>query len=65
MGTKPEAIPEGSHVHLIAQGRHLGSGVIDAWMPDGSAFWIWLDQGAGRRMVHESDAVDVLVSETA
>lgn len=64
MKAKPGAIPEGSHVHLIAHGQHLGSGVIDTWMPDGSGFWIWLDRGAGKRLVHESDAVDVLISAT-
>lgn len=64
MRANPEAIPEGSHVQLMAHGQHLGSGVIDTWMPDGSAFWIWLDRGAGRRLVHETDDVHVLVSAT-
>jgi hypothetical protein len=64
MKATPEAIAEGSHVHLLSHGRHIGSGVIDAWMPDGTAFWIWLDHGAGKRLVHESDAVDVLISTT-
>jgi hypothetical protein len=62
MKAKPEATPEGSHVHLIAHGQHLGSGVIDTWMPDGSAFWIWLDHGAGKRLIHESDAVEVTLT---
>ncbi len=64
MKAKPEAVPEGSHVRLLAHGQPLGSGVIDTWMPDGSAFWIWLDHGAGKRLVHESDAVDVLITAT-
>jgi hypothetical protein len=62
MRAKPEAIPEGSHVHLLSHGHHLGSGIIDTWMPDGSAFWIWLDHGAGKRLVHENDLVDVVLS---
>jgi hypothetical protein len=62
MKARPDAIPEGSHVQLLSHGHHIGSGVIDTWMPDGSAFWIWLDHGAGKRLVHESDAVDVLVT---
>jgi hypothetical protein len=59
---KAKAIPEGSHVHLLRQGHPIASGVIDTWMPDGSAFWIWLDHGAGKRLVHESDVVDVVLS---
>lgn len=64
MKSRLEAIPEGSHVHLLAHAQHIGSGIIDTWMPDGSAFWIWLDHGAGKRLIHESDAVDVLASAT-
>jgi hypothetical protein len=55
-------IPEGSHVRLLSDGRPMGSGVIDVCMPDGSACWIWLDDGAGRRLVHESDAVQIVIS---
>lgn len=62
LNAEPGAIPEGSHVRLLSDGRHTMSGVIDVWMPDGSAFWIWLDDGAGRRLVHESDAVQITVS---
>jgi hypothetical protein len=61
---KAMAIPEGSHVHLLSHGHHIGSGVIDTWMPDRTAFWIWLDHGAGKRLVHESDAVEVILSAT-
>jgi hypothetical protein len=61
---KAKSIPEGSHVHLLSHGHHIGSGVIDTWMPDGTAFWIWLDHGAGKRLVHETDAVDVILSAT-
>jgi hypothetical protein len=57
-----EFIPEGSHVELISHGHHIGSGVIDEWMPDGSSFWIWLDNGAGRRLIHESDVVNIVAS---
>jgi hypothetical protein len=64
MKATPESIPEGSHVHLFTNGQHIGSGDIDTWMPDGSAFWIWLDHGGGKRLVHESDTVKVLISDT-
>ncbi|MFE4541033.1 hypothetical protein [Arthrobacter sp. NPDC056727] len=57
-----EFIPEGSHVDLISHGHHIASGVIDEWMPDGSSFWIWLDNGAGRRLVHETDVVKIVVA---
>jgi hypothetical protein len=56
-----EAVPAGSRVRLLKDGGQVGSGVIDVCMPDGSACWIWLDGGAGRRMVHESDAVEIVV----
>jgi hypothetical protein len=62
MKAKPETIPAGSHVHLLTNGQHTGGGVIDTWMPDGSAFWIWLDHGAGKRLIHKNDAVDAVVS---
>jgi hypothetical protein len=38
MKATPEDIPEGSQVHPLSHGHHIGSGVIDMWMPDGSAF---------------------------
>jgi hypothetical protein len=62
MIAESESIPEGSRVRLLSDGRHIGSGVIDVCMSDGSACWIWLDNGAGRRLVHESDAVQIAVS---
>jgi hypothetical protein len=62
MKNECETIPEGSHVDLISHGHHVGSGVIDAWMPGGSAFWIRLDHGAGRRLIHETDVVNIVVS---
>jgi hypothetical protein len=57
-----EPLPEGSHVRLLKDGRQMGSGVIDVCMPDGSACWIWLDDGAGRRLVHQSDPVQIVIS---
>jgi hypothetical protein len=54
--------PRGSHVRLLKDGRHMGSGVIDVCKPDGSAFWIWLDDGAGRRLVHQGDGVQIFTS---
>jgi hypothetical protein len=62
MIARSEPIPEGSRVRLLSDGRNMGSGVIDECMSDGSACWIWLDNGAGRRLEHESDAVQIVVS---
>jgi hypothetical protein len=56
----PETVPAGSRVRLQSRGRPALSGVLDEWMPDGSAFWIWLDDGAGRRLIHEGDGVEVV-----
>jgi hypothetical protein len=56
----PATVPAGSHVRLQSRGRPALSGVLEEWMPDGSAFWIWLDDGAGRRLIHEGDGVEVV-----
>jgi hypothetical protein len=61
MKAESAPIPEGSRVRLMSDGREVGSGVLDVCMPDGSACWIWLDDGAGRRLVHERDAVQIVV----
>jgi hypothetical protein len=65
MRAETEPILEGSHVRLLNDGRHIRSGVVDVCMPDGSACWIWLDDGAGRRLVHESDAVQIVIAPPA
>ena len=56
----PEAVPAGSRVRLQSGGRPALNGVLDEWMPDGSALWIWLDAGAGRKLIHEGDGVQVV-----
>jgi hypothetical protein len=46
--------------HLTVQvGPELLSGTVDAVMPDNSYFWIWADNGMGRRLVEAADAVPV------
>lgn len=54
-------LPEGSRVLLVDSREETGA-VIDAVMPNGSAFWAWLDGGNGRRLIHRGDGVRVLVS---
>ena len=56
----PEAVPVGSRIRLQSRGGPALKGVLDEWMPDGSAFWTWLDAGAGRRLIHEGDGVHVV-----
>ena len=46
-----EPTPEGNHVCLLKDGRHLGSSVIDVCMPDGepagsAGRWGWQAPGA-------------------
>lgn len=55
-----EIVPAGSRVRLQGGGRPALGGVLDEWMPDGSAIWIWLDAGAGRRLIHEGDGFEVV-----
>jgi hypothetical protein len=57
----PATVPAGSRVRLHSCGRPALVGVLDEWMPDGSAFWIWLDAGAGRRFIHEGDGVQMVM----
>ncbi|MGM9474214.1 LacI family DNA-binding transcriptional regulator [Pseudarthrobacter sp. YS3] len=52
---------EGSRVLLVDNREETGA-VIDAVMPNGSAFWAWLDGGNGRRLIHRGDGVRVLAS---
>jgi hypothetical protein len=54
-------LPEGSRVLLVDSREETGA-VIDAVMPNGSAFWAWLDGGNGRRLIHRGDGVRVLAS---
>jgi hypothetical protein len=43
-----------------ARGRPALSSVLDEWMPGGSAFWIWLDDGAVQRLIQEGDGAEVV-----
>lgn len=54
-------LPEGSRVLLVDSREETGA-VIDAVMPNGSALWVWLDGGNGRRLIHCGDGVRVIAS---
>lgn len=54
-------LPDGGRV-LLADSRGETGAVVDAVMPDGSAFWAWLDGGNGRRLILRGDGVKVLAS---
>lgn len=41
----------GERVEFQVLGNVTGTGVVDAFMPDGSVVWLWLDQGLGRVMI--------------
>lgn len=44
-------------------GSEILSGVVDSVMPDGSYFWIWTDNGMGRRLIDASEAVPMAKQE--
>jgi hypothetical protein len=52
--------PPGSHIRLTGPGSAITGAVIDEYMPDGSCFWVWLDHGQGRKLIHQADDVRVL-----
>lgn len=62
-----ETLQPGTTVQLVkhsdttfgAESTMLGT--VDVAMPDGSAVWIWLQDGLGRVMVHQSDGVQIYV----
>ncbi|MCU1515903.1 MAG: putative LacI-family transcriptional regulatory protein [Pseudarthrobacter sp.] len=53
-------VPPGSHIRLAGPGPSITGAVVDEYMPDGSCFWVWLDHGQGRKLIHRSDDVTIL-----
>lgn len=49
----------GDPVTVMAPGRLVVSGIVDAIAPDGSVLWVIEDGGQGRHMVHRSDGAAV------
>jgi hypothetical protein len=56
---------EGSHVGLVSRGDEFARGWMETVTADGSAVWVWLDGGGGRRMIHASDGIDLVFLEDA
>lgn len=49
----------GQRVTVTLNAR-TASGIVDVVMADGSAVWIWMDDCAGRRLVHQDDGNSVV-----
>jgi hypothetical protein len=56
---------EGSHVALVSRGNEFARGWMETVTADGSAVWLWLEGGRGRRMVHAGDGIDLVILEEA
>ncbi|WP_159829683.1 LacI family DNA-binding transcriptional regulator [Arthrobacter sp. 9AX] len=56
-------VPPGSHIRLVGPGSSSTGAIIDEYMPDGSCFWVWLDHGQGRKLIHRADDVTILLAE--
>lgn len=46
-------VKPGQHV-TVQVGPEVLSGLVDAVMPDNSYFWVWADNGMGRRLIEAS-----------
>ncbi|BCW62904.1 LacI family DNA-binding transcriptional regulator [Arthrobacter sp. StoSoilB22] len=55
----PECLSPGTRVEILDDGRVMGSGVVDMSMADGSAVWLWMDCGGGRRLIHKQDGLGI------
>jgi hypothetical protein len=61
----PLQLLEGSHVGLVNRGDEFARGWMETVTADGSAVWLWLEGGGGRRMVHAGDGIDLVILEEA
>jgi hypothetical protein len=55
----------GSQVGLVSRGCVIAGGWVETVTADGSAVWVWLEGGGGRRMVHAGDGIDLVILEEA
>jgi hypothetical protein len=53
-------IPRGIHIHLVAPESTVIGALVDECMPDGSAIWVWLDEGQGRKLIHRNENFTIL-----
>jgi hypothetical protein len=56
---------EGSHVGLVCRGDEFARGWVETVTADGSAVWVWLEGGGGRRMIHAGDGIELVILEEA
>lgn len=59
----PECLNPGTRAEVVANGRVVGSGIVDVSMTDGSAVWLWMDGGSGRRLIHVHDGLELKASQ--
>jgi hypothetical protein len=52
-----ELFPPGTHVEILKMEEVVSTGLVDAFMPDRSAAWIWMDDGTGRHLIHQCDGL--------
>jgi hypothetical protein len=57
----PPQLLLGSRVGLASEGNVIAGGWVDMATPDGSAVWVWLEGGGGRRLIHAGDGIDLLI----
>ncbi|WP_242633280.1 LacI family DNA-binding transcriptional regulator [Arthrobacter sp. S39] len=60
----PGCLSPGTRAEIVAEGLVVGSGIVDASMTDGSAVWLWMDCGGGRRLIHSHDGLELRASQT-
>lgn len=51
------SLVEGETLHVNIADQELGTGVVSAVMPDGSAVWLVMEDGTGRKMYLADDKV--------
>ncbi|MDQ0691269.1 LacI family DNA-binding transcriptional regulator [Arthrobacter sp. W4I7] len=60
----PGDLSPGTRAEIMEDGLVVGSGVVDMSMPDGSAVWLWMDCGGGRRLIHGHDGLELRALQT-
>ena len=54
----PDILQPGKHLTFQFDAEIL-SGIVDEVMPDKSCFWIWSDDGMGRRLIVAQSAAEL------
>ncbi|WP_394525570.1 LacI family DNA-binding transcriptional regulator [Paenarthrobacter nicotinovorans] len=64
VNNEPTHLERGKRVTLHV-GHEVLTGTVDAVVSDESCFWIWTDDGMGRRMIHADDLVGMHPAQSA